>query len=225
MNFEKHKELWQLQILADHNLTHATRNVAIAISVHLNRNSRIAWPGRVRLAKMVAVSTKTVQRAIAELERAGHFQVLRSRNGVKSNANRYVPILKRDRTHVSPPGDISVPGGGTYVSPGPLNEPLREPLPYGHDLHRVPFSEDSSEIRKAERKRSGEEEKPDATSANHLAELFREGVETFGEEARSTIGKAIHIDGIPPDEIRQEMDTVREYGGDYRELAYALWRP
>jgi DNA-binding transcriptional regulator YhcF (GntR family) len=110
MVFEKCKELWQRQILADSNLTHATRNVAIAISVHLNRNSRIAWPGRVRLAKMVAVTVKTVQRAIAELERAGHLHVLRSRNGVKSNANRYVPILKREGTHVSPQG--------TYVSRG-----------------------------------------------------------------------------------------------------------
>jgi hypothetical protein len=99
---------------------------------------------------------------------------------------------------------------------------------YTDTTSAVSRSEDSTKGRKEERKGSGEEERKAASlvpSPTPLAEVFREAVEKFGEQARSIIGKAAHVDYVSPDEIQNEMDDVYESGGDVRELAYALWRP
>jgi hypothetical protein len=92
--FERTKEMWQRQIIADLKLTSGTKLVGIAISWHLNRNSRLAWPGINTLARLTSTSRDTVKRAIKQLEKGGHVGVDRSRVAGKNAANRYRPVLK-----------------------------------------------------------------------------------------------------------------------------------
>jgi hypothetical protein len=96
--FEKFKETWQFQIVADHNLSAHTLRVAFVIGSHLNRNSREAWPGIAALMRRTRVSRRTVIRSIQRLEAAEHLRVVRSRAaGGKNSVNHYQPLLKRHR--------------------------------------------------------------------------------------------------------------------------------
>src|SRR5215831_10131731 len=124
--------MWQRQIMADPNLTSGTKLVGVAISWHLNRNSRVAWPGINKLARVTNTSRDTVKRAIKQLEKAGHLRVERARTGTRNVPNRYSPVLK-----MHPPRCADAPRVGAPMHPEPLNEPLSEPLLYRHDLHRV----------------------------------------------------------------------------------------
>jgi hypothetical protein len=57
-----------------------------------------------------------------------------------------------------------------------------------------------------------------------LAQCYRDGRKWFGEGSAGIIGLAVQ-NGKDPDEIREALDSVRESGGDVRELAYELWEP
>jgi hypothetical protein len=146
MPFEKFKEIWQRQIMANPDLASGTKLIAWAISTHINRNSRVAWPGMIRLTAMVAGSRSTTKRAIKDLEAGGHFKVMRSRSAANhNNTNRYELTLKRfgngrvtGGAEMDPPRSVGGPRVGPPMDPKPLTEPLNQPLPYGGDLRSPP---------------------------------------------------------------------------------------
>lgn len=129
MPFEKFKEFWQRQIVADSKLPASAMKIAIAISWHMSRTrGGEAWPGIATLATLTGMSARNVIRATKRLEAAGHLRVSRSMAGNKRGLNHYWPLLT---SKMSVGGDkaLSV-SSDKAVSHKPLNEPLREPLSY-----------------------------------------------------------------------------------------------
>jgi hypothetical protein len=154
--FEKFKEAWQFQIVADHNLSAHTLRVAFVIGSHLNRDSREAWPGMAVLIRRTGVARNTVIRSIQRLEVAEHLRVVRSRaTSGKNFVNHYQPLLKRHAQN----GTTLVPKLRHYPSakamaPKPLTQPLIEPLPNGSDVASPPIQKAANRV---EEKRSSEE--------------------------------------------------------------------
>jgi len=126
MNFQKSKELWQQQVIADPKLTPRAKIILVAISWHLNRNSRVAWPGFAKLMRVTGNSRSTVIRAVHAGEKLGHLRVIRRRNSATRNApNRYETLLKRT-SGLTPP---SVTSDTPLVSP---LTPCCSPRTIGH---------------------------------------------------------------------------------------------
>jgi DNA-binding MarR family transcriptional regulator len=232
--FEKFKEDWQRQVMADPTLSPVTFRVSIAISWHMNRKqSGLAWPGMARLAQMVRTTPRTVIRATKQLEAKGHLRIIRSRQRERRGLNRYMPLMKsachrRDADNA----DISVLslgsdqalslGSDQALSHEPLNKPLREPLSYMDIASATSSQKDSREI---EDKRVGEGKRGSHHSATHhnspLAECYRKARQWFGERGAAVIAKADRLDCVPLDEIADALEGA----GDVQELAYSLWRP
>jgi helix-turn-helix protein len=129
----KSREAWQRQVVADHNIPTSALKVALAISWHTNRKeSGLAWPGIATLAKLTALSKRTVMRATQWLEAHGHVEVMRRRIGKRNLPNQYRPLMLRRQneapTRVSPPSDrVMSPPSDTAMSPEPYSKPYREP--------------------------------------------------------------------------------------------------
>jgi DNA-binding MarR family transcriptional regulator len=69
---------------SDPTFTASARSVARAIAQFSDAAAKPCWPGQKTLAKMLGVATKTVQRAVAELETGGYV-------GVRRHPVRYYP--------------------------------------------------------------------------------------------------------------------------------------
>jgi DNA-binding MarR family transcriptional regulator len=91
---EKLREQWQFQLIADQGLTGSDLRIALIISWHLNRETRDAFPGIARMAKLGGVHRATVIRATQRLETRGHLQITRPAQRGDRAANRYRPLLK-----------------------------------------------------------------------------------------------------------------------------------
>jgi hypothetical protein len=185
-DFERFKEGWSRQVLANRRLVESSIRVAWAISFHLNRNSRDAWPGIPTLAKLTGYSERQVIRALDQLEEERHVQIKRTRGRV----NRYALMLQ-PAAAMSPTHDIATsPAPDTAMSPEPLTEPLIEPLPYGTDLHRC------------REKEVGEERK-----------IFDLARSQYGQRGASLVAKAMN-EGADNAEIMYELGECIENDGD-----------
>jgi hypothetical protein len=93
---------WMYALL-DSDLSGTTKLVGCAIANHINHTSGLAYPGRVKLARMSGKSTDTVDRAIAVLEELGCLHV--TRYGGRGKTNEYA--LKKGRTHADLSTDVN----------------------------------------------------------------------------------------------------------------------
>jgi len=82
-SFERIKEDWLKRIFSNADYTLGDKCVATAISWHLNRERRDAFPGFSKLAKEAGVCCDTVIEAIKKLRAGGDVQVMR--RGGQSN--------------------------------------------------------------------------------------------------------------------------------------------
>jgi hypothetical protein len=64
--FEACREYWQRQFCADRGLLPSAKVVLVAISWHLNRETRTAWPSLRSLAEYSGMATSSVERLVAE---------------------------------------------------------------------------------------------------------------------------------------------------------------
>jgi hypothetical protein len=163
------------------------------------------WPDRTfsesarDIAKLVCVGRRNVGAALAKW-RTGGAQV------AHANAT-YVQFT------------------GTSEAISVISKDLQYSKNYTDTTSVVSHSEDSTKERKAERKRSGEEEREAVTASPTLfAEIYGAARKRFGEQGAAIIGRA-ERQGWTAEQIRQEWNDVVESGGDVRELAYALWTP
>jgi DNA-binding MarR family transcriptional regulator len=139
--FEKFKEDWQRQVMADPTLSPVTFRVRIAINWHMNRKqSGLAWPGMARLAQMVRTTPRTVIRATKQLEAKGHLRIIRSRQRERRGLNRYMPLMKsachrRDADNA----DMSVasPGSDQALSLGSDQALSHEPLIFHENVGQI----------------------------------------------------------------------------------------
>jgi hypothetical protein len=150
--FERRRDQWLRQVNADSRLLASDAKVALALALHFNRErGGEAWPKVETLAAATAMSTRTVIRAIKNLETTEHLRVFRSKtpDGKRRN-NRYAPIIrlgdKQDDhvtsvvttgqpchmdhvTSVTVPCDTGVQNHVTPVSHKLLTEPPKEEPP------------------------------------------------------------------------------------------------
>lgn len=131
--------------------------ISIAISKHLNRKTKDAYPSLALLAELLGTNEKTVRRGIDWLVKQGHLETKR---GGKGHATRYT-IKLHDRTELSnqavPETDKIVPETGqncpdewTELSilsgqncpTNPLSEPIEEPFeePFDVKTNKKPLS-------------------------------------------------------------------------------------
>jgi hypothetical protein len=75
--FERWRETWLKAVLANRTLPAGAKVVATTISLHLNRDTRAAWPSIRTLNKESGLSSTAVQNGIKALERHGHLTIER----------------------------------------------------------------------------------------------------------------------------------------------------
>ena len=103
-SLEVFREKWQRQLVQHKNIPAGVLKVALVIGWHINRYSRIAFPGMRTISRLANISTSTVSAAIKWLANNGYLHVDPGRN----RANRYRPLLRNaseapaDRTGCSP---------------------------------------------------------------------------------------------------------------------------
>jgi DNA-binding transcriptional MocR family regulator len=147
-DFQRDREMWLIQVLGDRGASPMAKVVATAISIHMNGETRQAWPSHSRLAEMCAADKRTIERATKELETRKHLRVSRKTNC----ANRYeMAKLPAETQEVPlkmlPPTGENAKGtgeNGGRTSEEPLSEPHIEPLKeeaappssFGNDVRR-----------------------------------------------------------------------------------------
>jgi DNA-binding MarR family transcriptional regulator len=77
--------------VADSDLSATAKGVAHAISTYMNRNGH-AYPGRKTIARRSSFSTRTVDKAIKQIERAGFLNVVHVSGG-NGKTNSYQALL------------------------------------------------------------------------------------------------------------------------------------
>jgi hypothetical protein len=109
-SLEIFREKWQRQLVQHKDIPAGVLKVALVIGWHINRNSRIAFPGMRTISRLAALSTSTVNSAIKWLAKNRYLHI---DAGPKRNmANCYRPLLRNasvtlaatisDRTGCSP---------------------------------------------------------------------------------------------------------------------------
>lgn len=180
--------MWVKQVLAS-DISPTAKVIGVAISIHMNGDSREAWPSHSTLAEMCSVAPRTSERAVKELEKAGLLHVSRKANCSNRYEMRKVASAElvgtdedvdRVPTAVSLPPDEDGTTPPTRMSPEPLNitsertsdiKPLREPLKKEAPPRSSSFLENSSLVvaAKAERKELGEQSEPVIVVTDYLA--------------------------------------------------------
>lgn len=133
--FHRNKMRWLNEINCDFAVSSTAFRIAFVISDFLNSITGDAWPSRRRVAARLNITTKTVQRSIAELERCGWLTVKRSKG--RRVTNRYqprwppgcaAPLMEATDKAVPITGHTSPNMGAENVSQSFLKIPLRNYL-------------------------------------------------------------------------------------------------
>ncbi len=87
----EYRHLRWLSLIWDTKLTTKAKVTAAALADHMNANHNIAWPSEARIAAMTSQASRTVIRAIQELEEAGW--IVKDPGGINKGTNRYQPVF------------------------------------------------------------------------------------------------------------------------------------
>jgi hypothetical protein len=110
-NFYREKMLWLNALAIECDLKPTTFRVAYIIADHFNWVSGLGWPSRGRLAEKTCLSSKSISRAIKQLEERGWLKVNRKRE--RSNQYRLAwPPGRKPSSKLGGAADISVPKSG-----------------------------------------------------------------------------------------------------------------
>jgi hypothetical protein len=110
--FEKFRETWSRQVLADRELDHRAARVASFLVWHLNRETRLAFPSLSTIAAGVGIDRADASKDIDELVARNHLQKRERRR----RNNQYAPMLVQHQLDV---GETPTPVG---VSPTSMLE-------------------------------------------------------------------------------------------------------
>ena len=220
-SLEKMRELWLLQVIADRRrLTCMAVCAGIAISTHINRENRLAWPGIRRLAKLMDTHPASALSGVECLERCGHLQVSRPRRGRERMANRYRPILKETITRVSHQTLTPVSLQAiTPVSLQTLTEPLTKP-PKEPPIEPLSCKAavGTAAISKELKRWVAEKGKSPSTLT---AECYRLAREHYGEGSIGLVTKAFQSGDSAADVLVEIQDAISTGNN----LGEVLWRP
>jgi DNA-binding MarR family transcriptional regulator len=88
--FERFRETWSRQVLADKELDHRAARVASFLVWHLNRETRTCFPSLSTIAKGIRIDRADASKDIDELVARGH---LKKREYPRGRKNEYLPVL------------------------------------------------------------------------------------------------------------------------------------
>jgi DNA-binding MarR family transcriptional regulator len=131
------------RVRRDRGLPANAYKVASIIAEHLNRRTRVAWPGRTRIAELASLSDATVKRMITKLCEFGHLEVERGQGRGHSSRYRLLDGSQMAAEKGSAPaqekGSIDAEKGsireikGVSTDPQP-SEDLSQGCAYAHPL-------------------------------------------------------------------------------------------
>jgi hypothetical protein len=119
--FNRDKMQWLTAICKDYNISATSFRIAYLIGDHFNSMSGEAWPSHQRIASILRVATKTVQRAARDLEDHGWLEIRRSRS--RRSSNRY--RIRRPTGVESSSRDNSEPSSG-HLGPRKGDDNVRQ---------------------------------------------------------------------------------------------------
>jgi len=93
-NFLGAKLAWQQAILSDHSLTDAAKLVGCQLMHDLHSQRRCAWRSQDQISALLGKDRRTIQRALAQLVKAGHLEQSTSRG--RGHANTYRALIRSD---------------------------------------------------------------------------------------------------------------------------------
>jgi hypothetical protein len=115
--------VWALDRCNDSNAIH----LYVLLLKYANR-ARVAWPGQERLAKAMNASTRTVQRAVAELIRCGIMETKRRRSKAGELLGISYVLLKTPIKHHATPVAHGLPATGVENHATPVAEQELDPV-------------------------------------------------------------------------------------------------
>jgi DNA-binding MarR family transcriptional regulator len=242
--YEQARELWVLGIncLVAGMGRSARRTLQVSSVLVMRTNRRefeqngwlLAFPSLSYLEVFTGLDEKTIRRAIDDLVAAGFVR----RQHVYLDSNQYFLTMpakiaeavaqrqaiaanmrkqrRRRSLTVQTPGQLGV-GGVTKCPTNPESNPEGNPFTKWDRWH------DPLEKEATKEKRLSEEVGNDGASSPNP--IFRKARESFGQEAASIVAKAMRDWDRSPEDIRDAIETVRDFGGDARDLAHELWEP
>ena len=115
--FQQFREQCQFEILGNRALSPAAKNVGVCLALHLNRKTRLAFPGIDTIANECGIHRRTVFKLIEQLRDAGHVEVITGRGKAKRdeyNSNHYNLLLGAETVAE---GKLKVPVGAPLETP------------------------------------------------------------------------------------------------------------
>jgi hypothetical protein len=193
----------------------------------------VAFPGLDLLAMLAGVNEKTIRRAMGKLEQAGLVQTQQRYNDSNlyyltippdADAHLFACDLARSKRRRGKRYGLRNPPDNAVTKCPPdrtdgkgVNTKCPTTSEYTSDLRSIPKGHPSD----AEEKRLGEKER---IGSSQLGHLYREARE-LGKDGGSIVEQAVKDWGRDAEDVRNAIDTVRDFGGDTGDLAHELWEP
>src|SRR5262245_58020269 len=94
LSLEKFREGWLRGLILERGIKGSTLRVAIVIAYHINRQTRLAFPGVRTIRKLTGLSLSSISAAVNWLAANGYLQIQRGRT--RNATNRYMPLGKSE---------------------------------------------------------------------------------------------------------------------------------
>jgi DNA-binding transcriptional MocR family regulator len=209
-------------------LSHVSVRVAHAIGAHLNKWTGSTFPSHAYLAKRLDVSTKTIERAVRQLEERGYLSVTRSPGRGYANVYRAVVgdgessgdlvTAEESPTVLSEKPDSAVQETRQRCRPYPsslpnsithkTDNPLFPPAATKVQVHQEPEI-----VRQARLQEQGEQTRIEAVLADRLTTGHdingREVLLNTGPQELAILTHRLRHDELTPDDIAKAQATYR----------------
>jgi DNA replication protein DnaD len=210
--FERYRETWSRQVLADTELSHRAARVASFLVWYINRTSRTAFPSRSEIAKGTGIDRDNVRKDINKLVARGHLQIRRPEK--RGQRNNYLPVLWDG-------GGVTITPGGVTITP---EVGLREPAFSNNSKSMEGLTSDltsdiTSDSKRAAYKQEAYKHKQEAYESNFKGNPRQEGEE--GKQVKQSVSPSDSnscAESLPPlvpraphSEREEDLATLKRY--------------
>jgi len=200
LSLERFREDWLRGLILHRGIKGSTLRVAIVIAYHINRQTRLAFPGVRTIRKLTGLSLSSISGAVNWLAANRYLQIQRGRT--RNATNRYIPMLGKAEHPVRP---VRTPAFAPGVADLPTYLP-KEPPSYKATTGVVGLKA----------KEDFRERKITSTES----QCFQLARENSGERGAALVAKALQTTSA--DDVLAAIEDAIESGDD---LGHALWQP
>lgn len=226
ISLEKFREAWQRELTLHRDVPASVLKVAMVLCWHINRESRMAFPGMRTIGKLASLSTSTVNKAVHWLETRGYLKIKRGKT--RHSSNRYLPLL-RGANRVFALGRTQC---SLQSATEPLSEPLKEPLSYKASISIDAVLEDNSPEKKEGREGDFRDSKvhlppsistsPSKPAESPVAQCYRIARRICGGRGSALVTKALRSGSI--DDVLAVVIEAEESGEDLGFVLAEFWK-